>query len=391
MSNPYPIHVVVVGGGVLGASTGAHLVRAGARVTLVTSGVLADGASGRSLSWLNSSGERSPAYHYLRILGIDRYRTWRVSHSESARYLNFNGAIKWARSGKSLRDTYERERSRGYDSIWLSRAEVSSRLPDVRPEAVAREGAIFNPGEGWIDLTHLVPALVAEARASGARVVENAGKADVIVEGGIARGVRLSGGHTIVADHVVLATGAAVPGQLARLGVPVPDATVPACVVFTEPLLIPIRTVLNTPSVAIRPTPGGGIAMDAGWAERSIIVGPEGVPSIPQSTIDGLVAEAEKVLANGAALTVRHVGIGPKPIPGDGKPVVGEIDAVPGLSAIFTHSGATLGLILGELVAQEVVTGQKSPILDPFRIERFVTEAAQPGAHSETWTPASNR
>ena len=66
--------VAVVGGGVLGMSTAAHLVRLGARVTLVTDGPLASGASGRSLSWLNSAAPRTAAYHRLRMLGLDRYR-----------------------------------------------------------------------------------------------------------------------------------------------------------------------------------------------------------------------------------------------------------------------------------------------------------------------------
>jgi glycine/D-amino acid oxidase-like deaminating enzyme len=48
-----PSHVVVIGGGILGASTAAHLARGGAQVTLVTAGSLGDGASGRSLAWLN--------------------------------------------------------------------------------------------------------------------------------------------------------------------------------------------------------------------------------------------------------------------------------------------------------------------------------------------------
>jgi len=54
MTTTKPTHVVVIGGGILGASTAAHLARGGAQVTLVTAGSLADGASGRSIAWLNS-------------------------------------------------------------------------------------------------------------------------------------------------------------------------------------------------------------------------------------------------------------------------------------------------------------------------------------------------
>ncbi|WP_345430123.1 hypothetical protein [Actinoallomurus vinaceus] len=37
----------------------------------------------------------------------------------------------------------------------------------------------------------------------------------------------------------------------------------------------------------------------------------------------------------------------------------------------FTHSGATLGLIAGELFADEIVTGEAHPLLEAFRPGRF--------------------
>lgn len=69
------LRAAVVGGGVLGVCVAAELAARGARVTLVTEGPLASGASGRSLSWLNSYDIRSEAYHRLRLAGLDRYRT----------------------------------------------------------------------------------------------------------------------------------------------------------------------------------------------------------------------------------------------------------------------------------------------------------------------------
>lgn len=384
-----PIHVVVLGGGILGASTAAHLIRSGARVTLIADGALADGASGRSLSWLNSSGERSRDYHYLRLLGIDRYRTWSARNPESARFLRFDGALKWARPGQNLRETFERERSRGYDAVWLDRDDVGARLPDVRAQAVPDEGAIYNPGEGWVDLPHLVAALANEAAAGGARILQRAGAVAIEADDSGVRGVRLPDGQRIQADRVVLATGAAVPDHLAALGVTVPDATVAACIVVTDPLPVPVRTVLNTPRVAVRPMPDGGVSLDAGWAERSIVVAADGTLVAPETTIDGLLSEASMVLAGQPALTARRVGVGPKPIPADGEPVVGAVSAVPGLSVLFTHSGATLGLILGELVAEELVSGEPSPLLAPYRVERFAAGVAAGGADSAAWTPAT--
>ena len=74
-STPSTKRVAIIGGGILGVSTAVHLLRDGASVILLTEHGLASEATGRSLSWLNSAGERSTPYHQLRVAGVDRYRT----------------------------------------------------------------------------------------------------------------------------------------------------------------------------------------------------------------------------------------------------------------------------------------------------------------------------
>lgn len=371
MSNSRPSHVIVLGGGILGASTAAHLARAGVQTTLITAGTIADGASGRSIAWLNSSGDRSAAYHYLRLLALDRYRTWRERHPDSDAYLRFDGALKWAAPGESFQETFAFERAGGYDAVWASRDAIASITPDVNPDAVAEEGAIFNPGEGWVNLPELIAALIDEAVADGARIVENAGDARVDVRDGAVAGVVLGDGSRVGADCVVLATGAGVPEQLAALGVSVPDATPAAFVLVTEPVSPPVTTVLNTPRVAVRPMTDGRLVLDADWAEQTIIVEEDGSLTVPDTSVQGLLEEASKVLAGNPQLTAQRVGAGPKPIPGDGEPVAGAVPSIDGLYTLFTHSGATLGLVLGELLAEQVITGRRSPVLTPFGLERF--------------------
>jgi glycine/D-amino acid oxidase-like deaminating enzyme len=365
--------VVVVGGGVLGVSAAAHLVQEGAQVLLVTEGELASGASGRSLSWLNSFGNlRSPAYHNLRFLGIDRYRTLATRIGPTP-YLRFDGGLTWPAAGatEQMRDHHRHMTEIGYDSRWLAPEEVGDWTPGVDSTAISPDGALFSPGEGWVDLPWLVGLLAGRVRDGKGLIIEHGGPAKVLVENGRATGVLTAAGERFDADAVLLATGPSVPEQVAEFGVSIPDATPAALLVKTRPVGSELRAVLNTPNVSLRPTPDGGLAMDSDAAAQEVIGDERSGYEVKDTTVEDLMAHASAILAGHPRLEAEWYGVGPKPIPGDGDPVLGPVEEVPGLSVAFSHSGATLALISGELLAREVATGVPSPLLAAFRPSRF--------------------
>jgi glycine/D-amino acid oxidase-like deaminating enzyme len=121
----------------------------------------------------------------------------------------------------------------------------------------------------------------------------------------------------------------------------------------------------------MRPTPDGALAIDSDWTNAHITRGADGSYQVPAAIIESLLAEASLVLHGGPKLETAWYGIGPKPIPGDGEPVIGHVDQVGGLYVAFTHSGATLGLIAGELIASEIISGAAHPMLVDFNLRRF--------------------
>jgi glycine/D-amino acid oxidase-like deaminating enzyme len=365
-----PQHVAVVGAGVLGSSTAAHLAEAGVAVTLVTEAGPASGASGRSLSWLNSAALRSPAYHRLRMEGIDRYRAL-AGALPDAGWLRFDGGLHWTDDAGEVAATAAHQRAVGYAGRLLSRAEVASHVPGIATGVVPDGGALFNPDEGWVDLPSLIEHLLGRLARSGGHLRAGVGRAELVVRAGRAVGVRLADVMTVDADAVVLAAGAAVPALLAEVGAAIPDATTAACLVRTAPVDGRPRVVLNTPRVSLRPEPDGGLVVDAGWAEAEVLRHDDGRVEVPDGLAEALLAEASTVLASHPRLRVAAVAAGLKPIPAGDEPVLGRVDGIEGLHVAFTHSGATLGLIGGELVAAEIVSGAPHPLLDPFRPSRF--------------------
>lgn len=366
-----PKHVAIIGGGILGVSTAVHLLRAGAAVTLLTETELASEATGRSLSWLNSAGERSEPYHRLRLAGVDRYRTL-FAADPSRDWLKFGGGLMWNKAGESTATEarHEYEESIGYDSVLLEPVRIADATPGIATGAVA-ENAIFNPGEGWVSLPDLVEFLMKEFHDLGGELVLNSGKSSVVVNVGRAAGVITESGQTYTADAVLVACGAATPAVVAPLGVNIPNGSPLAMLVITDPVEHQMTAVLNTPRAAVRPNPGNTLALDHDWYESSIAESEGGAFTIPKEVVQELADEASKLIAGNPALTPASWKIGYKPIPGDGEPVFGELEKVPGCFVAFTHSGATLGLIAGELLAGEILTGSKHPMLATFRPERF--------------------
>lgn len=361
--------VVVIGGGVLGVSGALHLAQRGARVTLVTEAELCSGASGRSLSWLNSAGERSPEYHALRMAGIDRYRTL-FARDPSREWLRFDGGLYWAADDSAATlARHAGERAHGYDSHLVDSDSVAAVDPLVNPAALA-EVAISNPGEGWVSLPDLIDDLSQQLRSLGGEIIEHAGKASVLTEQGRASGIRCALGE-FAADAVLVACGPWTPEVVAPLGVRIPNGSPVSMLAISQPVARSSRVVMNTPRAAVRPNPGNTLAVDHDWYEQDIVRQDDGSYTIAQSVVDTLMEEAGALMTGHDGLKAQSWKLGPKPIPGDGEPVLGELAQVPGCFVAFSHSGATLALIVGELLAGEIISGQPHPMLATFRAERF--------------------
>lgn len=367
------VRVGVIGGGIFGVSTALQMAKLGARVTLLNDGPLANGASGRSLAWLNSANIRTPEYHALRVMGVDRWRTLAARRPETASFLKFDGALAWEPEEDSalLHAVIDHEHSIGYDGQWLSADEVARLAPGVDVRAVPATGAKFNPGEGWVDLPSVIRLLADDFIALGGTVIENAGESRIVVADAQVTAVETSDGRVIEVDAALLATGPSVPFAMRDLGIAMGDDTPVSLLVFTKPVDTELKAVLNTPRIAVRPTPDGGLALDSGWSEEEITVHDDGTFDYLDSTVQGLLAEASKVLAGNPTLEVSSIGAGRKPIPGGGEPVFGELEQISGYFVAFSHSGATQGLFVPELLAREIVAGVKSPLLADFRPGRY--------------------
>jgi glycine/D-amino acid oxidase-like deaminating enzyme len=93
--------------------------------------------------------------------------------------------------------------------------------------------------------------------------------------------------------------------------------------------------------------------------------------TVVQSAVEN-VLEAGRALYPGIrAASIESVRVGERPIPGDGLPVLGRVAELRNFHFAVLHSGATLSVHAGDLVAAETLGEERNDTLAPFRFERL--------------------
>jgi glycine/D-amino acid oxidase-like deaminating enzyme len=364
--------VAVVGLGIVGACATWAAARAGARVLALDAGVPGEGTSGTSFAWLNSARKEPESYHRLNAEGM-------LAHAELARELgdaagrHAGGGLQWAADDageRELRAHVERLTRWGYAAEWISRARAAAMEPALALPAQARE-VVFCAEEGWLDAPRTIRALLAAAAARGAEI-----RTRIPVRTLRRRGVRVDGlvleGEEAEARNVLVCLGPATQAFLAPLGVDLPVGRVPGLLAVTSPLRLALGRVVHAPGIHLRPEPGGGLLLGS-----EDVDGPAAgaSPSMLDELAGLLLERAARVVpgAHGARIVDRRVGV--RPMPADHHTIAGPLPGLEGAWVIATHSGVTLGALLGRLMAAEILDGARHASLAPFRPERFAPVA----------------
>jgi len=365
---------IIVGGGILGVSTAWRLAEAGVDVTLVEADRLGNGASHASFAWINASKKPPFPYHQLNVAGMNYYRRLQ-SELDQPRWLHFDGQVEWDASeggADTLREKAGRLHKWGYASELLPVSELKQIEPDLVAPSHLEEFALYSQ-EGYITPIDMIGDFASRARALGVDIREETPVQDLIVEGSRVSGVVTRSGDRLMADTVVLCNGAVAPHLLEQAGFTLPMAPTYGMVAVTNPSTVRLKVVHHNDDLNMRPDGAGRVMMR--HYDFDDMVNPD-VPEVPiPGFVDELLARAVKVLPGLAGSRIEGVRITTRPIPGDGKSVVGSVPGVDGLYAMVTHSGVTMGPLLGHIAAREITTGRLDSRLEEFRPGREIQVA----------------
>jgi glycine cleavage system aminomethyltransferase T/glycine/D-amino acid oxidase-like deaminating enzyme len=156
--------VVVIGGGITGTSVAYHLAKAGWRdVTLIEKGELTSGSTCQAAG-LVTAFNPSPTMMAFRRYSIELYRELGVFETVgSLRMASSEAALAELRRGIS------RARAIGLDAELLSPQETIARMPAATASSLF--GAVWMPGDGYLDPHGATYAVANAARALGVTIL----------------------------------------------------------------------------------------------------------------------------------------------------------------------------------------------------------------------------
>ncbi len=192
MPTPLPSHaqVVVVGGGIAGASTAYHLTKLGrTEVVLLEQGKLTCGTTWHAAGLVGQLRSTRNATRMSRY-GIELYSTLEAETGLATGWKQC-GSLNVAKTPerlKLLKRQMARARSFGIEFEFISAAEAGEIYPLLRTDDLS--GAVWIPGDGKANPTDLTQSLAKGARLRGARILEDARVTSVIVDNGAVAGVR---------------------------------------------------------------------------------------------------------------------------------------------------------------------------------------------------------
>ena len=366
------IEVAVIGGGIIGAATAYRLAAAGLRATLIDAGEPGRGTSASSFAWLNSAHKEPRPYHDLNVAGMAEH-TALADEFAAAPWLHRDGGLHWATTPEGetrLGEHTDRLNAWGYTMERLTDAEAHELEPGLRldPEVVR---AIWHaPVEGWCDVPLLIRALLDRARELGATVRAGDGVAAVERRGDRVTGLRLASGATLATDAVVVCAGPRTAEVAALFGVTVPVTRLPGLLAVTAPVARPLRRVCIAENITLRADPSGGLVL-AHAADLDATIDADTPLTPPPPACAVALARGGEFFPDVLRVGLAAARIGVRPMPADDVSIVGALPGYANAYVVATHSGVTLGPLLGRLIAEEIATGQPTAQTAPFRPDRF--------------------
>lgn len=380
MSIPQRSEIVIIGGGVIGASIAYHLAERGKTdVTLVERKRLTNGSTWHAAGLVGQLRSSSSLTQLMRK-SVETYQTLEAKTGYATGWHEVGGLRVASSPGRweELRRVYTQGKSFGFDIHLVSPAEAGELFPLLNTAGIY--GATWTPTDGYVDPNQLTFSFITGARAAGVRVIQDCRVTGIERAGRRVTAVRTEQGR-IECDVAVNATGmwGAETARLANVHLAV-NAVEHQYVVTEKSDGIPRDLpTFRDPDARFYLKPEAGALVIGGWEEgtracwRTIPydLGPE-LFKPDHERFEGLAEGAAHRVPVFGDLGIHAWVNGPIPFSPDAEPVMGLTED---LDNLFHCCGFSAGIAAaggaGDAMASWIIDGDPGMDLWPFDVRRF--------------------
>jgi sarcosine oxidase subunit beta len=370
---PATADVVVIGGGVMGASTVYHLALKGCQNVLLLErepffGAQASGRCAGGIRYQFST-EINVRLSLLGLPLLDRFEE-ELGQAVDRRRTGYLFLLTSEESVANFREIIAMQRRLGVNTEWLTPDEIAARVPLLNLEGVL--AATNHADDGLADPNSVVQGYVSNARRLGAKLLTDVTVTDIQVEAGQIRGVVTNEGE-VATPVVVNATGpwAGEIGEMADAPTPIVPLRRQIAVTGPLPEVHPdFPFVIDFDQSLYFHREGEGLL--TGMSNPNEKVGFDQSVD-PEWELVHFEAAMERLpLLERAGIASRWAGL--YEVSPDAHPILGRVPQVKGLYCIggFSGHGFMHGPICGLLLAEEILDGAAHTLdISSLYIDRF--------------------
>ena len=388
MSESYD--VIVLGGGIIGASTLFHLADLGSKRTLLLErGELASGGTGKSCANIRThySILSNTVLAVQSLNMISDLKTLLDDPAADAGFIN-SGYLILAREGDTatqLSANLALQRQHGAATELVSAEQVRELHPLLDVSDVAAIG--YEPESGYADPRMTTESFARAAARRGAEIRTDTPVVDVIVERGEVCGVRTPSGP-IYSPYVISALGPWTRSVTDPLGIEIPldlyrhtVLTLEGAQSYSNDLPI-VKDLTVDNKMYFRPE-AETLLVGTGDAGEPIS-DPDDMDVTPDEwLVDLQLSQIKHRVPSFGATRVVDAWFGPYDVTPDWNPVIDVAPEVTGLVLTFGFSGHGFKLApaIGKMLAQLALGRSPDLAIDPYSLSRFVEGRQLSGAY----------
>jgi sarcosine oxidase subunit beta len=365
--------VVIIGGGVMGASTAYHLAKRGVRdvVVLEREAFLGQGSTGRCAGGIRHQFSTDINIE-LSIKSIAMLESFEAETGQAID-LKQNGYLFLLSTDDEMtqfRQNVARQHSHGILSEVWTVEQIAARVPLLNLDGII--GGTYYGRDGIADPSGVVSGYAAAAKALGVQLITDSPVIGIELADGRIEAVQTP--HSRIATHTIVNAAGAWAGQIGRLaGINLPIVPERQQILVTTPMpTLPadFPFVIDFHQRLYFHLEGAGLLTG-----QSII----GAPSTFSQTVDvkWTIQHMDRAMQRLPILeTAGRLSewAGLYEVTPDAHPIIGPIATLPGFYVVagFSGHGFMHGPIAGLLVAEQISDGHAHTVnIDSLRFERF--------------------